>query len=112
MQQDDGWAGPVGSVPDPSPIVFDIAFLSGSRQGSGAIRLKLFKIIVVHSILTSCHSVLTRVEPCQSPRCVSVRVGPIQSGKSLLIQYCQEESLSGNQDDDGGLVLVEPRIEV
>jgi len=47
MQEAHGRAGPVGCVPDPSTVVFDVALLICDRQRRGAGRFKPDEVVVV-----------------------------------------------------------------
>ena len=47
MQQDHRRAGPVCRVPDTRTAVFDVALSARDRQGRGAMRLEILKIVVV-----------------------------------------------------------------
>ena len=47
MQQDHGRAGPVCRVPDSSAVVIHVALIACDRQGRGAMRLEILKVVVV-----------------------------------------------------------------
>lgn len=53
MKQDQGRAGSVIGVPDPSSLVFDVALIIWHRQGCGALRFEFTEVVIVNFHLIS-----------------------------------------------------------